>query len=98
MNSFVQATTSVAAGDAAASVVPARVAALTEGVLKAMVRSKLTTAAAVLAVLVVVAVGVGAVLHQKQAAAAQPELPKAAQSPAPHKGRPQAEPGPLVAR
>ncbi len=58
VNASIKAATRVAAGDAAASVVSAKAAALTEGVLKAMLFTKLKTASALLAMAVAVASGV----------------------------------------
>jgi RNA polymerase sigma factor (sigma-70 family) len=97
VNSIIKAATSVAAGEAAASVVSAKVATLTEGVLKAMFPSKLTIASAVLAALVVIALSVSGVLHQKQAAA-QPERPRAKEPVAQKEDRSKAESRPVVVR
>jgi RNA polymerase sigma factor (sigma-70 family) len=97
MNVVVRAATGVAAGGAAGSVVSARVAALTEGVMRGMFPGKLTIASAVVAVLVVVAVGVGGDLHQKQAAA-QPERPTAERPPVPGEDRSKPHPRPVVVR
>src|SRR6266851_204758 len=68
VSSTVQAAALVAAGHAAAGVVSAPVAALTEGVMKAMLMTKLKIATAV--VLAVGLLGVGFGLYQTQAAAA----------------------------
>jgi RNA polymerase sigma factor (sigma-70 family) len=60
MGSTVQAAGSVAAGQTAAAVVSARVAALTEGVLKTMLQGKVTPIAFVFGLFVALAAGVGA--------------------------------------
>jgi RNA polymerase sigma factor (sigma-70 family) len=95
VDSLVKAATSVAAGAAAASVVSARLAALAEGVTKAMSLTKLKIAAAVLAVLVVVAVGAGGILRRMQAA--EPPLrPQAHKPPALEGDRPNDAPKPIA--
>ncbi len=77
MTSTIKAATSVAAGQAAAGVVSLKVAALTEGVLKAMLLRKLKSVMMVL--LVAVVVGSGGVLYRTQAAdPGQPATPPAA--------------------
>jgi RNA polymerase sigma factor (sigma-70 family) len=68
VSSTVQAAALVAAGHAAAGVVSAPVAALTEGVMKAMLMTKLKIATAV--VLAVGLLGIGFGLYQTQASAA----------------------------
>jgi RNA polymerase sigma factor (sigma-70 family) len=71
---------------AAAGVISAPVAALTEGVLRAMLLTKLKTALAVVVLAGVVGVGVQGFLHRTQAAedpAGQTQNPKAAAAPAP---------------
>jgi RNA polymerase sigma factor (sigma-70 family) len=68
VSSTVQAAAWVAAGHAAAGVVSAPVAALTEGVMKAMLMTKLKIATAI--VLAVGLIGIGFGLYQSQAAAA----------------------------
>jgi RNA polymerase sigma factor (sigma-70 family) len=75
--STVKAVTLVAAGQAvAAGVVSVRVASLAEGVVKAMLLSKLSAGAALLAVVAVLAAGAGGVTYY--AAAAEPKpAPKA---------------------
>jgi RNA polymerase sigma factor (sigma-70 family) len=65
-----KAAVAVSAGDAAAGLVSARVAALTEGVLKTMLLNKLKTSAAVLLVLGFFAVGAGGWSYHTQAARA----------------------------
>jgi RNA polymerase sigma factor (sigma-70 family) len=72
VSSTVQAATMVAAGHAAAGAVSARVAVLTEGVLKAMLMTKVKIATAV--VLTVGLLGVGWGMYQTYAA--PPEAPK----------------------
>jgi RNA polymerase sigma factor (sigma-70 family) len=64
--STARAAVGVVAGGAAATVVPARVAALAEGAVRAMYLTKLKTAAALL--LVGIAVGAGLLAHQPTAA------------------------------
>jgi RNA polymerase sigma factor (sigma-70 family) len=71
VSSTIKAVTLVAAGQAAAAgVIPAKVAALTKGVLKAMLVSKLKIATPVLLLVAVAITGVGAggLFHQTQAA------------------------------
>jgi hypothetical protein len=80
LSSTIKAVTAVAAGQAAAGVVSLNVAALTEGVLKAMLLTKLKCAMMVLLVAAAV-VGSGGVLYRTQAAdpgqpGLQPELPR----------------------
>jgi outer membrane lipoprotein-sorting protein len=65
VSSTIKAVTSVAAGQAAgAGVISAEVAALTEGVVKTMLLSKIKTLLAVLFVLWIVAFGAGLYMHQ----------------------------------
>jgi RNA polymerase sigma factor (sigma-70 family) len=81
MSSTVKAATMIAAGQATvAGVVPAKVVALMEGVMKAMLMTKLKTVTAVLLVLTAVGMG-GGVLSRSTTAAAQTadERPKAAE-------------------
>ncbi|HEY1859629.1 MAG TPA: sigma-70 family RNA polymerase sigma factor, partial [Gemmataceae bacterium] len=66
--STVQAAALFAAGKTAAGVVSAKAAALTQGVLKAMLMTKLKIATAVLFAVGVVGMGSGALMHQVQAA------------------------------
>jgi RNA polymerase sigma factor (sigma-70 family) len=76
MASTVKAVTLVAAGQATiAGVVSVRVAALAEGVVKAMLLTKLSAGAAILAVVAVLAAGAGGAAYC--AAAADPKPPKA---------------------
>ena len=81
--STVKATTLVAAGQATASVVAAPVAALTEGVLKAMFLTKLKMIAATVVVVGVVAAGSGGLVQMTTAAAqvVQKEPPRKSQPP-----------------
>jgi hypothetical protein len=75
LSSTIKAVTAVAAGQAAAGVVALHVAALTEGVLKAMLLTKLKGVMLVLLVAVAV-VGSGGVLYRTQAAGpGEPGLP-----------------------
>jgi RNA polymerase sigma factor (sigma-70 family) len=77
MASTVKAVTLVAAGQATiAGVVSVRVAALAEGVVKAMLLTKLSVGAAVLAVVVVLAAGAGGAAYYAAAADPKP-APKA---------------------
>jgi RNA polymerase sigma factor (sigma-70 family) len=78
LSSTVKAVTVIAAGQATiAGAVPARVAALTEGVMKSMLLTKLRIHATTLgAVLVILSLGGGLVSHRR--AAAQPSRPVAA--------------------
>jgi RNA polymerase sigma factor (sigma-70 family) len=69
--STVQAASVFAVGQAAAGAIPAKVAVLTEGVLKAMLMTKLKIAAAVLLAVGLVAIGTG-VLTSGQLVARQP--------------------------
>jgi RNA polymerase sigma factor (sigma-70 family) len=87
MSSTVKAALSVAAGQAAATgVIPAKVAALTEGVLQAMFLTKLKITVAMLLAVVIVAAGAGAVLLP--ARAAQVPQPRKAERPATqHEGK-----------
>ncbi len=80
----IKAVTSVAAGQAAAGVVSGTVAALTEGVLKAMLVNKLKTAMAVL-LAVVVTVGIGTGLLGYGTAVGQQNDGKKAATVAPQK-------------
>ncbi len=68
MNSTIKAVTLVAAGQAAATLVSAKVAALTEEVMKGMLLTKLKLALAVAVVLVVTGLGIGRVVLQTRAA------------------------------
>jgi RNA polymerase sigma factor (sigma-70 family) len=69
VSATIKAASLFAAGQAAtAEVISARVAALTEGVLKTMLLTKLKTAMAVLLVVAVVGVGSGGLLYRTQAA------------------------------
>ncbi len=79
--STVKAAATVAAGHAAAGVISAKVAALTEGVLKAMLLTKLKIATAVL--LVVTMIGTGACLLTYQALASEPPQAKQDDKPQP---------------
>jgi RNA polymerase sigma factor (sigma-70 family) len=80
VRSTVEIATHVLAGKATTVVVPAKVAALAEGVMKAMVISKLKVVAGILLALgVVVAAGVGA-LTQTTLSAKQPETESVAQA------------------
>jgi RNA polymerase sigma factor (sigma-70 family) len=68
LSSTIKAAISLAAGQAAAGVVSTKVAALTEGVLKAMLLAKLKTALAVVFLLAVVGSGLGLINYQLEAA------------------------------
>ena len=85
-DSTVKAALAVASGAAAAGLISANVAALTEGVLKAMLYTKLKVAAAMLIGLTVVGVSASAVfgpgLVDNPPQAARSPMPKAKQSPA----------------
>jgi RNA polymerase sigma factor (sigma-70 family) len=75
LNSTVKAALSVAAGQAAATgVISAKVAALTEGVLKAMFLTKLKIATALLLAVVVAATGVGVATFPALAVQPQPHV------------------------
>ncbi len=71
--STVEAAAGVAAGKTVATATSAKVAALTEGVLKTMLLSKLQVATAVFVVLAGVGVGAGRILYDTQAAGKAPE-------------------------
>jgi len=77
MNGTIKAVTLVAAGQAAATaLVTAKVAALTEGVVKGMLLTKLKIMAALVSVLAITGIGAGHVILQTQAAEpAQAQLP-----------------------
>jgi RNA polymerase sigma factor (sigma-70 family) len=78
MTSTIKAVTSVAAGQAAATgLVSAKVVALTEGVLRTMLLTKLKVATAVLLVLGIVCYGIGTLTHTATAQQAQAEKPPA---------------------
>jgi uncharacterized protein (TIGR03067 family) len=82
MGSTVKAATMIAVGQATvAGVVPAKVAALTEGVMKAMLVTKLKTVTAALLVVASVGIGAGLLSHSTTVAArtADEHLPKAAE-------------------
>jgi RNA polymerase sigma factor (sigma-70 family) len=76
----------------AAGLISAKVAALAEGVLKAMLLTKLKIT---LAVLAAVAVAAGGLLYQAQAAE-QSQPPKAERPPVPEAGKPNPRPKPIV--
>jgi RNA polymerase sigma factor (sigma-70 family) len=78
VGSTVKAATLIAAGQAAAGIVSARVAVLTEGVVKAMLLTKLKTLGAVVLVVALVSVGAGAL---RPAAAADEQETKEAARP-----------------
>jgi RNA polymerase sigma factor (sigma-70 family) len=97
--STAKAATSIAAGQAAAAgLVPPNVAALTEGMLKAMVATKRKIAAVVLLVLLLVGTGTGTLAVLRCSGAAPPPLtPQASQGAAPEaskKEQPQAADAP----
>jgi RNA polymerase sigma factor (sigma-70 family) len=69
LNSTVQAAAAVAAGSPAASCISAHVAALTEGVLRAMLVSKLKTAAVMLAMAMLLTTGLGTFAYGRLGAA-----------------------------
>lgn len=81
----IKAATLYAAGQAATGVVSAKVAALTEGVLKTMLLSKLKIATIVLLILSIVGFGAGTFIHEalaeKKQEAKKEELPKPAEKP-----------------
>jgi len=106
LSSTIKTTTLVTTGQAAAGVISAKVAALTEGVLKAMLVTKLKTATVVLLVLGLVGSGAGIVTHRALAesppkvTAAQPKPekvvppdadPEKAQKPKPDEQKPEVE-------
>jgi RNA polymerase sigma factor (sigma-70 family) len=76
--STLQAATQVSAGGAAASVVSTKVAALTEGVLKAMLLSKLKIATILLLAMAVLGLGAGALAYHAVAGNQQPPAAKPA--------------------
>jgi RNA polymerase sigma factor (sigma-70 family) len=78
MTSTIKAVTSVAAGQAAATgLVSAKVVALTEGVLRTMLLTKLKVATAVLLVLGIAFCGIASLTHTATAQQGQPEKPPA---------------------
>jgi hypothetical protein len=82
ISSTVQAATLIAAGHAAAAVVSRPVAALTEGVLKAMFLTKVKTASAVVLMLGLLGAGLSTVFSQAPPAPAVQPQPPAAEPPA----------------
>jgi RNA polymerase sigma factor (sigma-70 family) len=97
VSSTVKAATVLAAGAPAASVVPAKVAALAEGVLKAMLVSKLQNTVAVLVVLAVLFGGAG-MLMQTTLVAQQTESKNDDNKVSGDGDKPQAAPKPVVVR
>jgi RNA polymerase sigma factor (sigma-70 family) len=75
-----EAALAFAAGEAAAGLVPASVAALTEGVLHAMFLTKLKVATAALLALAVLGMGTGLFAHRSLAARPAPDEPAAARA------------------
>lgn len=80
-SSTVKVASSIAAGRAAASVVSARVAALTEGVLKAMLLSKIKVASAVLLTIAILGSTLAFCTHQTPAQDRGPEKDQGTQPP-----------------
>jgi RNA polymerase sigma factor (sigma-70 family) len=76
----------VAAGESAAGVIPARVAALAAGVTRAMFLSKTNIALTVLFAVGLLAAGAGALAHQSLAAREPPSAANKAEPPAPKHG------------
>ncbi|HEV3256266.1 MAG TPA: sigma-70 family RNA polymerase sigma factor [Gemmataceae bacterium] len=91
--STIKAASLYAAGQAAAGLISVKVAALTEGVLKAMLLTKLKVAIAVAVLVIVGSLGVGAFTHTT-AVPGQPDAPRNGQ-PAP---KPRAESAPPLAK
>jgi RNA polymerase sigma factor (sigma-70 family) len=76
VSSTIQAASLLAAGEAAASVISANAAALTEGVLKTMLLHQIKSVVAVFLVLAAVGIGVSGVLPRSRAQVPPPDSPK----------------------